>query len=95
MAAYMIAHVTVKNAEKLPEYSSQAGPTFAPFGGAPVARGKVVEVLTGTHAGHAALIVKFPDAQSARDWYNSPAYQALSPLRDEAIDATFVLIEEA
>ena len=95
MAAYMIAHVTVKNPEKLQEYASQAGPTFAPFGGAPIARGKVVEVLTGAHAGHSALIAKFPDAQAARDWYNSPAYQALIPVRDEAIDATFVLIEEA
>lgn len=95
MAAYLIAHVKVKNAEKLPEYSSQAGPTFAPFGGAPLARGKVVEVLAGSHGGQSTLIVKFPDAKSAHDWYHSPAYQALIPLRDEVLDATFVVIEEA
>jgi uncharacterized protein (DUF1330 family) len=94
MAAYLIAHVKVKDAQKMQEYGAQAGATFAPFGGAAMVRGKVVEVLAGAHAGQAALIAKFPDAKSARDWYNSPAYQALIPLRDEAMEPTFVLIEE-
>lgn len=95
MAAYLIAHVKVTNPEKMPAYSGAAGATFAPFGGEPVARGKVVEVLAGTHAGNATLIVKFPNAQAAHEWYNSPAYQALIPLRDEALEANFVVIEEA
>jgi len=95
MAAYLIAHATVIDAEKLPAYATAAGATFAPFGGAPVARGKVVEVLAGSHTANTAVIVKFPDAKSAHDWFHSPAYQALTPLRDAALAVTFVVIEEA
>lgn len=94
MAAYLIAHVKVKDAQKMQEYGAQAGATFAPFGGTPLARGKVVEVLAGSHAGQAALIAKFPDAKAAHDWYHSAAYQALVPLRDQALEPTFVVIEE-
>lgn len=94
MAAYLIAHVKVKDPAKMQEYGAQAGATFAAFGGAPMVRGKVVEVLAGAHGGQAALIAKFPDAKSAHDWYHSPAYQALIPLRDEAMEPTFVVIEE-
>ncbi|MSQ66719.1 MAG: DUF1330 domain-containing protein [Gammaproteobacteria bacterium] len=95
MAAYLIAHATVINAANLPEYATAAAATFAPFGGAPLARGKVVEVLAGSHTAQSALIVKFPDAKSAHAWFHSPAYQALIPLRNTALEVTFVVIEEA
>ncbi len=94
MAAYLIALVKVKDAQKMQEYGAQAGATFAPFNGAPMVRGKVVEVLAGTHGAQAALIAKFPDAKAAHDWYHSPAYQALVPLRDAAMEPTFLVLEE-
>lgn len=94
MAAYLIAFVKVKDAQKMQEYAAQAGATFAPFGGAPLFRGKVVEILAGQHDGQASLVAKFPDAKSAHDWYHSPAYQALVPLRDQAAEPTFFVVEE-
>jgi uncharacterized protein (DUF1330 family) len=94
MAAYLIAHAKIKDQAKLQEYAAAAGPTLAAFGGAPVARGKVAAVLAGQHDGHTALVAKFPDVQSAKNWYNSPAYQALIPTRDQGMEPTFVLIEE-
>ncbi len=94
MAAYVIAFVKVKDPQKMQEYAAQAGGTFAAFGGTPMIRGKVVEVLAGTHGGQASLTIKFPDAKSAHDWYHSPAYQALIPLRDQAAEPTFFVVEE-
>lgn len=95
MAAYLIAHSKVKNAERLAEYASKAGPTIGAHGGQVVARGKVAEVLAGSHDGTIALIAKFPDAAAAHAWYNSPEYQATIPIRTEALEPTFVVIEEA
>ncbi len=94
MAAYLIAHVKIKDQAKLQEYSAAAGPTLAAFGGVPIARGKVAAVLAGQHQGDTALIAKFPDAQAAKNWYASPAYQALIATRDQGMEPTFVLIEE-
>lgn len=94
MPAYLIAHVKPKDPEKMQAYASQAGPTLAKFGGKPITRARVAEVLCGQHEGAAALIAEFPDAKTIHEWYHSPDYQALIPLREEALDATFVVLEE-
>ncbi|TDU31732.1 uncharacterized protein (DUF1330 family) [Panacagrimonas perspica] len=94
MAAYFIGFAKVQDAGKAQEYSAKAGPTIGPAGGSVVGRGKLAEVLAGAVDAHSCLIVKFASVDAAKAWYNSPAYQALIPLRDEAIHSTFVLIEE-
>ena len=94
MAAYLIALVKIKDPVKLQEYGAAALPTLTAFGGASIARGKIAGVLAGQHNADVALIAKFPDAQAARNWYNSPTYQALIPLRDAGVEPTFLLLEE-
>ena len=42
---------------------------------------------------HDALPI-FPDGAALRAWYNSPDYQALVPLRDEAADMVFIAADE-
>jgi len=42
----------------------------------------------------ANAVVRFPDTAALKTWYQSPAYQALIPLRDEAVDMTLVAYEE-
>ncbi len=94
MAAFLIALSKVKDPNKLKEYAAAAGPTFAPFGGAPVARGQVKQLLVGQLDAELSVVVRFPDVKAVTDWYHSKAYQALLPVRDAAIDATFLVIEE-
>ena len=94
MSAYVIVHYTVKDAEKLQQYGAGAGPTLGAFGGEFVARGTVTEVLHGSHDHQNAVLLKFPDADSVHEWYNSDAYQANVPTRSEAIDTVFIAIEE-
>jgi uncharacterized protein (DUF1330 family) len=39
------------------------------------------------------VLIEFPDADSARAWYDSPAYQPLKELRHGAVRNTAVLID--
>jgi uncharacterized protein (DUF1330 family) len=94
MAAYVIALVSVKDSAKLQEYSASAGPTVVSAGGTVAIRGKVVETLVGTLKPQACLVLKFETAAAARAWYQSPEYQRLIPVRDEALTPEFVVIEE-
>lgn len=94
MTAYVIAFATVKDRNKLPEYSAAAGPTIAPAGGTVVARTKFVQTLAGDLSANAALILRFDTAEAAAAWYASPEYQKLIPLRDEAMAPNFVLLED-
>ena len=93
MAAYLIAFAKVKNATRLPDYSSAAGPTVVAAGGSIVTRGKI-RSLVGGFAADSCLVVKFADAAALDAWYHSPAYQALVPLRDEVMEPNFLVLEE-
>lgn len=90
MSAFVIATVTVKNAEKFAEYGQRAGASMAPFGGEIVRRGKLNAVLSGSADHGVAALIRFPDQASLSAWYASPAYQSIVPLRDEAADMTLL-----
>jgi uncharacterized protein (DUF1330 family) len=93
MAAYLIAFAKVKDAARVQEYSSAAGPTVVAAGGSVVTRGKV-RTLDGTFSADSCLIVKFADSAALDAWFKSPAYQALIPLRDSVLEPNFLVLEE-
>lgn len=90
MRAFFVATVTVRHPEKFQEYALRAAATFAPYGAEAVLRGKVDGALVGGVGHQTVGIVRFPDAEALSDWFNSPEYQALVPLRDEAADMTII-----
>lgn len=91
--AYVIGYISVKDPEKWAEYRSRVPATLAPWGAELVLRATRTAVLCGD-CGHAdTVVIRFPDAESALGWYNSPAYQALIPLRTQAADVDLVCYE--
>jgi len=37
-------------------------------------------------------VIQFPDRESAENWYNSEAYQAIIPTRDQGMNSQFHLV---
>lgn len=95
MTAHVVVYAKIKDPEKLAAYSKAAGATVAEHGGTFIMRAPVLETLTGVGDFDRFVLIEFPDPGSARDWYNSAAYQALIPNRDEAADMLFTLAESA
>jgi uncharacterized protein (DUF1330 family) len=93
MAAYLIAFARFRNAARVQEYSSAAGPTLAAAGGTVITRGKV-RTLDGSFGADSCLIVKFADTAALDAWFASAAYQALIPLRNEVLEPNFLVLEE-
>ncbi|MCG8692722.1 MAG: DUF1330 domain-containing protein [Minwuiales bacterium] len=94
MAAYVIAHATIKDPEKLKEYGAVAGPSIKAAGGELISAAHVTDVLAGSHDHQRAVVIRFADAQAARDWYASDAYQSAIPTRERAMDAVFIIAED-
>jgi uncharacterized protein (DUF1330 family) len=90
--AWAVGHVSVKDADKWRRYREQVPATIAPFGGTVLLRGRVTDVLDGTHPHTDTVVLAFPDVESARRWHASSAYQALIPLRREAADVDLVIV---
>ena len=91
--AYLIGHITIKDPEKWVEYRSKVGATIAPWGGELICRGKWISTLCGEHSHNSALVMRFPDSEAIRNWYSSPAYQVLIPLREQAADMVLEIYE--
>ncbi|MEU8778971.1 DUF1330 domain-containing protein [Streptomyces sp. NPDC048606] len=93
MTAYAFAHLRPTDLhEDVLNYIERIQETLDPFGGRFLVHGKEVEVLEGPFPGTIVLIA-FPDVDAARGWYDSPAYQAILPLRTKHIPGETLIVE--
>ncbi|MEO6927625.1 MAG: DUF1330 domain-containing protein [Casimicrobiaceae bacterium] len=90
--AWVIGHVSVKDADKWDRYRHSVPATIAPFGGMVLLRGTVSDVLHGQHRHGDTVVLEFSDIAAARAWHASAAYQALVPLRSEAADVDLIIV---
>src|SRR5438105_5671115 len=74
------------------EYLERIDATLAPYGGRFIVHGGTPQVFEGTSPG-TVVVIEFPDHTSAEEWYASPAYQAILPLRAENSDSTIFLVD--
>ena len=93
MPAYVIATVEVKDPVRYEDYKTLVPPSIAAFGGRFVARGGKTDVLEGDWNPKRLVILEFPNAERARQWYDSPEYAAAKALRQATSMGSLVLIE--
>ena len=93
MPAYAMAHLhNPAPHPEVVEYIERIQDTLDPFGGRFIVHGPEVTVVEGEWPG-TLVIIEFPDRDAARQWYESPAYQAILPYRTNNIDGTAMLFE--
>ncbi|GHA40851.1 hypothetical protein GCM10008927_01350 [Amylibacter ulvae] len=73
-AAYCMVQINVHNAEEYAKYAELAGPAVAKFGGEFLARGGRCLTKEGPEQLR-NVIVKFPDYDTAVEFYESPEYK--------------------
>jgi uncharacterized protein (DUF1330 family) len=90
MPAYLIGQITIKNQEKWNTYIKGVGRSILPFNAEVIFRGRRSKVLAGNHPHEHTVVIKFTDQATLQDWFNSPDYQELIPIRDEAAEVVIV-----
>jgi uncharacterized protein (DUF1330 family) len=93
MTAYAIGQITIKDPVKWQEYRSKVPETLTPWGGKLLLRGTRAKALSGQQRHTDIVVIRFPDLESVVRWHDSPAYQALVPLRKEAADVDLISYE--
>jgi len=91
--AYVVAEVTVKDPVAFQKYSSQVPDTLKPYGGQFLVRGGRTMPLEGPPPGQRVVVLRFDSLEQAKGWYNSPAYSALRPLRQQAAETHNFIVE--
>lgn len=81
--AYAIGYLRdVRVGEEIVGYLQQIDRTLAPFDGEFLVHGGELTPREGEWDGD-LVIIRFPDVDAATAWYDSPAYQAILPLRTD------------
>jgi uncharacterized protein (DUF1330 family) len=85
-AYYLFDNVEVRDPTALAGYAKEAAKIVAEHGGRYVALDAVPEVVEGVNPGlRSVVLMEFPDLDSARAWYEAPAYQPLKAIRHRAV----------
>ncbi len=94
MKAYCIVYERrLTDPKMFDEYRKQVMPTIEAYGGRFVVRGGTFTVLEGDMPFDRIAVLEFPSRKAAEDWYNSPAYQKILPLRLNAMEAQFIVVD--
>ena len=82
--AYYVGNVQeVKDAEAYKAYAGNVPNTLTPFGGKFIVRGAEPVILDASRKPPGYIVViQFPSMKNLRDWWNSPVYSSIRPIRE-------------
>jgi uncharacterized protein (DUF1330 family) len=95
MSAYVIANVDVHDPDAYQAYRSRTGAIVERHGGRFIVRGGNVHHLEGEPWAHRLVVIQFPDLEAAKNFYNSPEYQEIIPLRTGVSNGALLIVEGA
>jgi uncharacterized protein (DUF1330 family) len=89
---YVIAEVEVTDPAAMQQYGAKMPETLAPYNHTYLIRGGKTQPLEGEPP-KTILIMAFDSVEKAREWYDSPAYQAVKPIRQSAAKTRIFIAE--
>jgi uncharacterized protein (DUF1330 family) len=89
---YVIAEVEVTDPATMQKYGEKVPETLAPFNHRYVVIGGKPQSMEG-EAPKTIVIIAFDSVQKAREWYDSPTYAAIKPLRLSAAKTRLFIAE--
>ena len=90
--AYFIAELEVTDPPTMRKYGEKVPETLAPFNHYYVVRGGKPQALEGEPP-KGVVIIAFDSAAKAREWFDSPAYEAIKPIRQSAAKSRIFVVE--
>jgi len=91
--AYIISEAdAITDPIAIKKYGEKVPETFAPFNGHYHFLGGKAQSLDG-EAPEGIVVIAFDSIEQARAWYDSPAYQAIKPIRQSAVKGRMFLVE--
>ena len=94
MPAYFIFRHKVLDADTLNnDYIPKAVESLGPYEPEVLVLDEDIEVIDGSTQDTRTVVLKFKDKETAKQWYNSPEYQAIAGVRLGATDGATVLCD--
>ena len=94
-AGYLFAEFELRDAQEFEKYRERVGAVAASFGGRYVVRRSEPVVLDGAWSPKRLVIIAFDSPEKVREFYDSPAYQAILPHRLKSTQGHVLLLTGA
>ena len=94
LPGYVVAEVDVTDPATFKQYSDKVPGTLAPFNAHVLIRGGKVESLEGDPPKR-FVVIQFDSFEKAKAWENSPAYEAIKPIRHSSAKSRVFVAEGA
>ena len=92
-AGYIIADVTVTDAEKMARYREWSTQAMQEHGAEVLVRGGEFEVLEGPWTPSRIVVLRFPSREAAKTFYNGQTYSHARTLREGAGVMRMVVVD--
>lgn len=90
---FVIAEVDVTDPVTMQKYGEKVPETLAPFNHKYLVISHRIQVLEGEPPKGGVVIIAFDSVEKAREWYDSPAYVAIRPIRQSAAKSRIFIVE--
>jgi uncharacterized protein (DUF1330 family) len=90
--AYFVAELEVTDPPTLRKYGEKVPETLAAFNHHYLVRGGKAQALEGEPP-KGIVIIAFDSAEKAREWYDSPAYEAIKAIRKSSAKSRIYVVE--
>lgn len=89
---YVIAEVDVTDPATFQKYAENVPGTLAPFNGRYIVRGGKIQAVEG-EAPKRFVVITFESFEKAKSWEDSPAYEAIKPIRHSSAKSRVFIAE--
>ncbi len=93
MSTYLIADISVHDANRFREYAGQVPALIEKHQGRYLVRGGALELLEGDWQPDRLVVIQFPSIDQAKAFLEDPDYQPVAAIRHAAATTNLVLAE--
>jgi uncharacterized protein (DUF1330 family) len=93
LPGYVIAEVEVTDPTTMQKYGEKVAGTLEPFHHHFVVRGGGKAQALEGEPPKRIIVIAFDSVEKAREWYDSPAYSAIRPIRQSASKSRLFIVE--
>jgi uncharacterized protein (DUF1330 family) len=93
MPVYLIIDLTVIDQDVYEEYMERVPAVVEQYGGRYLVRTGQVAALAGDWQPERIVVVEFDSSDQVQEFYASPEFQELAPLREQSTDSRIILVE--
>jgi uncharacterized protein (DUF1330 family) len=93
MPVYLIIEITVNDPEVYGEFVAQVPTVVEKYGGRYLARSAEISTMVGDWRPEWIVLIEFESIEQVQEFFASPEYQALVPIREQSATTRAIIVE--